>query len=241
MSGVVVLGGAGGIGSAVVRALREQGRRVAVVDTAAPSDPADSPMWITGDATDPAVVGAAFDRLAGEGPVTGLVHCLLSEHRAALAEQSPDAVRKVLDVGAVSAVEPLQQLLARADGRPCAAVLVSSVHAAFAWAGQAPYAMAKAALEALGRAAAVELGPRRLRCNVVRPGFVAVPRNAHRWQNAERRDALIDAQPLGRLAQPDEIAAMITFLLSEQAGFVSGATITVDGAQTVVLPEPKNS
>ncbi|MFI9403317.1 SDR family NAD(P)-dependent oxidoreductase [Nocardia sp. NPDC052316] len=235
MSGVVVLGGAGGIGSAIVRALLAEGRQVAVVDIAPPPlELADVP-WIVGDATDSAVIGAAFDALES---ATGLVHCLLSEHRAPLAEQTSDAVLSVLNIGAVSALAPLQQLLARAGGGPCAAVLVSSIHAALAWGGQAPYAMAKAALEALGRAAAVELGPRGLRCNVVRPGFVMVPRNAHRWQDAATRDALTEVQPLGELAQPDDIAAVVAFLLSDQARLVSGATVTVDGAMTAVLREP---
>lgn len=235
MSGVVVLGGAGGIGSAVVRALRAEGRPVAVVDIAPPPpEHADVP-WIRGDATDPAVIGAAFDTLGG---VTGLVHCLLSEHRAPFAEQTPDALRAVLDVGAVSALEPLQQLVARAGGRPCAAVLVSSIHAGLAWGGQAPYAMAKAALEALGRAAAVELGPRGLRCNTVRPGFVMVPRNAHRWRDAATREALTGLQPVGELAGPDDVASVVAFLLGDQARFVSGETVTVDGAMTAVLPEP---
>lgn len=236
MTGVVVLGGAGGIGSAVVRALRAAGRRVAVVDTATPpTPPVAGVSWVTGDATDPAVVDAAFDALGDE--VTGLVHCLLGEHRAALTEQARATVHRVIDIGAVSALAPLQQLVARAGDRPTAAVLVSSIHAAFASGGQAPYAMAKAALEALGRAAAVELGPRGLRCNIVRPGFVAVDRNAHRWQDSGTRDALIGAQPLGELARPDDIAEVITFLLDASARSVSGATITVDGAQTAVLPE----
>ncbi|WP_191251946.1 SDR family NAD(P)-dependent oxidoreductase [Amycolatopsis oliviviridis] len=235
MNGVVVLGGAGGIGSAVVSALLAQGRPVAVVDIEPPSSGQAGVPWIRGDATDPAVVGAAFDALGG---VTGLVHCLLSEHRAPFDEQTTDALRRVLDIGAVSALEPLQQLVARAEGRPCAAVLVSSIHAGLAWGGQAPYAMAKAALEALGRAAAVELGPRGLRCNVVRPGFVMVPRNARRWRDAATRDALTGLQPLGELAEPDDIAHVIAFLLGDQARFVSGETVTVDGAMTAELPEP---
>ncbi|MCK2244353.1 MULTISPECIES: SDR family NAD(P)-dependent oxidoreductase [unclassified Crossiella] len=235
MSGVVVLGGAGGIGSAIVRALLAAGRQVAVVDIAPPPLELAGVPWILGDATDSAVIGAAYDAL---GSTTGLVHCLLAEHRAPLAEQTSDAVRSVLNIGAVSALEPLQQLLARAGGRSCAAVLVSSIHAELAWGGQAPYAMAKAALEALGRAAAVELGPRGLRCNVVRPGFVMVPRNAHRWQDVDTRNALTKVQPLGELAQPDDIARVVAFLLSDQARLVSGATVTVDGAMTAVLPEP---
>ncbi|ALG09802.1 SDR family NAD(P)-dependent oxidoreductase [Kibdelosporangium phytohabitans] len=237
MTGVVVLGGAGGIGSAVVRALRAQDRKVSVVDMAAPpEEPVEGVSWVTGDATDPVVVEAAFEALDGE--VTGLVHCLIGEHRAPLSAQTPDALRRVLDLGAVSALFPLQRLLVHAGGRPSAAVLVSSIQAVFVADWQAPYAMAKAALEALGRAAAVEFGPHGLRCNTIRPGFVAVDRNARRWQDADVRDALISVQPLGRLAQPGDIADVITFLLSDQASSITGSTITVDGAQTTVLREP---
>lgn len=235
--GVVVLGGGGGIGSAVVRALIAEGRPVSVVDLAdAPADLAHVP-WRTADATDAGEVRAAFDAL--DAPPTGLVHCLLGEHRASLTALAAEDVRRVVEVGAVSALTPLQELVERAGGRPTSAVLVSSVHAQLAAPGQTAYAMGKAALEALARAAAVELGPRGLRCNAVRPGFVSVPRNAHRWADEAERDALTAAQPLRRLSEPAEVADVVTFLLSDRARSISGATITVDGAQTVVLPETR--
>lgn len=237
--GAVVLGAAGGIGGAIVRALLGNGFHVAAVDTAGtPAEFAgsDRVRWITGDATDPEVCDAAFRALPA--PPVALVHTLLAEHRASLAEQSASDLVEVYRVGAASALYPLQQLVRQAAGAPTAAVLVSSVHAAQAHPGQAPYAMAKTALEALGRAAAVEWGREGLRCNSIRPGFVAVPRNARRWRDDPAvAEALRQAQPSGRLCTPDEIAEVAAFLLSDAARFISGASITVDGAQTVMLPD----
>lgn len=237
--GAVVLGAAGGIGSAIVQALLGNGFHVAAVDTVdTPAEFADADRvrWIAGDATDPAVCDAAFGALPV--PPAALVHSLLAEHRAPLAEQSASDLVEVYRVGAASGLYPLQELVRRAGGAPTSAVLVSSVHAAQSQPGQAPYAMAKAALEALSRAAAVEWVRDGLRCNSIRPGFVAVPRNARRWRDDPAvAEALRQAQPSGRLCTPDEIAEVARFLLSHAARFISGANITVDGAQTVVLPD----
>lgn len=230
--GVVVAGAAGGIGSAVARHFRAAGWVVVALDT----DPrvAESAdigcVPVVGDASDEAVVRSAFDAL-GSTPPAALVHSILAEHRAPFADLRGVQVSRVIEVGAVSALTAIRELATRAAG-PSSAVLVGSVHAGAAVPGQAAYAMAKAALEALSRAAAVEFGPVGLRCNVVRPGFVPVQRNSHRWDDPVERAALTAASPSARLCTPEEIADVIGFLADPKSIAVSGATLTVDGAVT---------
>lgn len=235
--GAVVIGAAGGIGSAAVRRLVSDGWTVAGLDV----DPAVRAMAgsgclpVVGDARDERAVIEVFDALDGQ-PVTALVHCVLAEHRGALLEQRREDLLGAVDLGAVSAHAAIRMLVARAGG-PCSAVLVSSVQAAGVVPGQAAYAMGKAALEALARATAVELGSEGLRCNVVRPGFVPVARNQHRWAH-ERHCAEVSMRfPLRRLCSPSEVADVIAFLVSDASSYLSGTMLTVDGACGTILTE----
>jgi NAD(P)-dependent dehydrogenase (short-subunit alcohol dehydrogenase family) len=129
-----------------------------------------------------------------------------------------------------------QAFVGRGDGDPAAIVNVASVHAFGARAGFAAYAAAKAALLAFTRAASLEWGPR-VRVNAVAPGFVAVERNADLWQDPVQRDRLIRANPLGRLGQPGDVAAAVAFLASDEASFITGAVLPVDGGLLAKLPE----
>ncbi|TCO59897.1 SDR family NAD(P)-dependent oxidoreductase [Actinocrispum wychmicini] len=231
--GAVVIGAAGGIGSAVVARLLDEEWTVAAVDRDPEVAALAGPRCraVTGDACDDDVLTNAFEALSGAQPVA-LVHCVLAEHRGPLLDQHRDDLMAVLEIGAVSAHSAIKKLVAAANG-PCSAVLVGSVQAGGAVPGQSAYAMGKAALEALSRAAAVELAGVGLRCNVVRPGFVAVPRNQHRWTDP----ALATAYPLGRFCTPAEVAEVIAFLAGDRSSYVSGSVITVDGAATGILPE----
>jgi gluconate 5-dehydrogenase len=117
-----------------------------------------------------------------------------------------------------------------------AIVHVSSVHARLATPGAASYAMAKAALEALTRAMAVELGPRGVRCNAVEPGFVPVARNAHRWR-AAAPDAIACHLPLRRVVTAAEVAEAAIFLAGPQASAITGVCLPVDAGMSAALPE----
>lgn len=227
MREAVVIGAAGGIGSAVVTRMLADGWTVVAVDQNPAVQELAGPHCrpIVGDVRDDRVLTSAFD-----GDVRAMVHCVLADHRAPLLEQHRDDMMTVLEVGAVSAHSAIKKLVEAAPGS-CSAVLVGSVHAGGVVPEQVAYAMAKAALEALSRAAAVELGGRGLRCNVVRPGYVAVPRNEHRWPE------LAPAYPLGRRCTPAEVADVIAFLAGDRSSYVSGSVVTVDGAMTAWIPE----
>ncbi|MFI7385896.1 SDR family NAD(P)-dependent oxidoreductase [Streptomyces sp. NPDC049813] len=237
MTTALVLGAAGGVGRAVVARLAAGGTDVVAVD----QDPAVRRLpgvaaSFAGDATDAEVLARAFD--AAPEPPSVLVHALLWELRAPLCEVTSAQWHRVFDVGLVSAWQAAAELVRRkADGAAASVVLVGSVHAHGAVPGCAPYAVAKAGLGALARAAATEWGPLGVRTNVVEPGFVAVARNAHRWQDPGERARVEAAYPLGRLCSPAEIAEVVAFLAGPSSSYVNGVCLPVDGGALAVLPE----
>ncbi|MFJ9040551.1 SDR family NAD(P)-dependent oxidoreductase [Streptomyces sp. NPDC102406] len=237
MTTALVLGAAGGVGRAVVARLIAAGTEVVAVD----QQPTVRQLpgvtaAFEGDATDADVIARAFD--AAPEPPSVLVHALLWELRAPLAEVTPAQWHRVFDVGLVSAWQAAAELVRRTpEGAGASVVLIGSVHAHGAAPGCAPYAVAKAGLGALARAAATEWGPLGVRTNVVEPGFVAIERNAHRWRDPVERKRIEAAHPLGRLCSPAEIAEVVAFLAGPSSGYVNGVCLPVDGGSLAVLPE----
>ncbi|MFF3495589.1 SDR family NAD(P)-dependent oxidoreductase [Streptomyces sp. NPDC002795] len=236
MASALVLGAAGGVGRAIVARLAAGGSHVVAVDL----DPAvrqlpGSYATLKADATEPASLARAFD--AAPEPPSVLVHALLHELRAPLGELSPAQWHKVFDIGLVSAWQAAAELVRRKGAGPASVVLVGSVHAHGAAPDCAPYAVAKAGLGALARAAAIEWGPLGVRTNVVEPGFVPVERNAHRWREPAARARVEADYPLGRLCSPEEIADVVAFLAGPSSSYVNGVCLPVDGGYLAALPE----
>ena len=224
---VLVTGGNRGIGLAVARAFAAQGDRVAVTHRG--SGAPDGLFGVECDVTDSAAVDAAFAAVEAEqGPVEVLVSNAGMTDDRLLLRMSEEQFTRVLDVNLTAAY----RVTKRAAGKMLRArtgriVLVSSVVALTGSAGQVNYAAAKAGLIGLGRSLARELGSRGITVNVLLPGFVQTDMTA---VLPEERMAEIKTQvALGRLATPEEIAGVVTFLASDAASYVTGAVLAVDG------------
>jgi NAD(P)-dependent dehydrogenase (short-subunit alcohol dehydrogenase family) len=229
----VVLGAGGGIGSACARRLAAAGAHVVGVDRR-PLVSSPCHDAVIGDAGDASVLRDAFHRCPTRPGV--VVHAVLGEVREPLHRLRCEDWHAVFEATVVSAWRAGCELLQAARGQPASVVLVGSVHAHGAVPGMATYAVAKAALPALARAGALAWGPLGVRCNVVEPGFVAVPRNQRRWQDPQQRRQLLAAHPLGRLCTPDEVAEVVVFLSGPGASYVNGVSLAVDGGSLARLP-----
>lgn len=224
-----MIGAAGGIGAACVARLVADGLRVVAVDADERVNQLPDCVPVHGDCTDPWVLDEAFAE-----PVEVLVHGVYHWARAPLAELRREDWLRVLDVGLISAWEAALRLAAGGQGRSI--VLIGSVQANRAVADAAPYAASKAGLAALGRAIAAEWGPRGIRCNVVEPGAVEIPASAQHLARPEVREPMLAAQPMRRICQPPEIASVVSFLAGEDAAFVNGETLGVNGGTAALMP-----
>lgn len=233
----VVIGGARGIGLAVGRCLLRDGWRVVVADldppeAGGPDNTGNDLHYIRTDIAD----SASVDRLAAEteaiggGPVHGLVNAAGHNRHAAVSEIDDAAWQGLLDVhlgGVIRACRAFHPLLRRGSG---AAVNFSSIGARIGRPRRAPYGAAKAGIEALTRTLAIEWAVDGIRVNAVAPGIVDTRMIR---QNIEQ--GLVDPErlrrsiPLGRFAEPAEVAEAVAFLLSDRAGYITGQTLAIDG------------
>lgn len=203
------------------------GDKVAVTYVSTP--PPDDVWGIRCDVTDAAQVDAAFTEIEQKiGPVEILVSNAGITKDTLLLRMSEADFASVLDAnltGAFRVTKRATQAMLRA--RRGRIVLLSSVVGLLGSAGQANYAASKAGLVGFARSLARELGSRSITVNVVAPGPVATDMTAALGE--ERLSQLTDAVPLGRMATPDEIAGVVEFLAGDDAAYITGAVIPVDG------------
>jgi 3-oxoacyl-[acyl-carrier protein] reductase len=224
---VLITGGAKGIGLACAQHFASLGDKVAITFNTTP--PPSEFFGVKCDVTDASQVDAAFKAVEEHfGPVEILVSNAGITKDTLLLRMSEDDFTAVVNANLTSAFRVVKRatpsMLKARKGR---IILMSSVVGLLGSAGQANYAASKAGLVGFARSLARELGSRNITVNVVAPGPVATDMTAALSQ--DRLQELSDAVPLKRVAQPEEIGAVVGFLASEGAGYITGAVIPVDG------------
>ncbi len=220
---VLVTGGASGIGAATADLLADEGWSVVRADVRA------EPSVVALDVTDE---GAWHKVVADCGPLHAVVTCAGIRERGMIVDTELPTWERHLRVNVTGTWLALRALLraAVADPEtPRAAVTIASVNATIAVPGQAHYVASKGAIAALTRAAALEGAAVNVRVNCVAPGPIRTPMAAERLADPDQVRWLTSRVPAGRVGEPEEVAQVVAFLLSERASYVNGEIVYADG------------
>ncbi|WP_082357813.1 MULTISPECIES: beta-ketoacyl-ACP reductase [Arthrobacter] len=225
---VLVTGGNRGIGLAIAKAFLSNGDKVAVTFRS-PSELPAGILGVQADVTDAASIDAAFTEIeAAHGPVEVLVANAGITKDTLLLRMSEDDFTSVIDTNLTGAFRVIKRaskgMIRLRKGR---VVLISSVVGLYGSAGQVNYAASKAGLVGIARSVTRELGSRGITANVVAPGFISTDMTATLPEATQKQ--YLDSIPARRFATAEEVANVVRWVASDEAGYISGAVIPVDG------------
>jgi 2-hydroxycyclohexanecarboxyl-CoA dehydrogenase len=231
MKTAVVTGGGSGIGRAIVERLRADGYDVAILDLT----PNDDELAYTADVTDRAQIDSALGAIRGRlGPVGILVNAAGLDGFKRFDEITFEQWQRVVDVnlnGVFHCVQAVLPDMVEAGWGRIVNISSSSTHSGAPY--MAHYVAAKSAVNGLTKTLALEYGWAGITVNAVPPGFIDTPmlRAAEARGNLGDIQATIDATPVRRIGRPEDIAAACAFLVSEEAGYITGQILGVNGGR----------
>ncbi len=229
---IVVTGANGGLGAAIVEVLAARGATVVAHVRLAGSSPDGAASTVAADLGDPSAAELIMaETLSVHGRINGLVNCAGVQPVTPFAAISDDDWQHMLDIN-LSAAHRLTQHAATAmkDHGGGSIVHIASIEGSRPAVGHAHYAVSKAGLIMHAKAAALELGPIGVRVNAVSPGLLARQGLADDWPDGVAR--WLQRAPLGRLGSGEDVAHACAFLLSDEASFITGTNLIVDGGMS---------
>lgn len=231
----MVTGGGSGIGLAVAQRLRADGRNVATIDLKPPSESGQADSSFTADVTDRSQVDAALSAIRERlGPVTILVNAAGLDGFKRFSNITFDEWQKVIDVNLNGVFHMTQAVLPdmlEAEWGRIVNISSSSTHSGTPY--MSHYVAAKSAVNGLTKSLALEYGPKGITVNAVPPGFIDTPM----LRNAETQGFLGDIEqniaktPVRRIGKPEDIAAACSFLASDEASYITGQILGVNGGR----------
>jgi NAD(P)-dependent dehydrogenase (short-subunit alcohol dehydrogenase family) len=237
----VVSGATSGIGTEIARRLHADGMRVVIAGrspergAAVEAELGEGAVFVPVDLTQPGAADALIaDAVSRFGAVDVLVNNAAIDHTGALLDVPVEEIRQTLETNVVAAVQLLQAAGRAMAGSGGGSIInITSRLASAGVAGMAIYSASKGAMEAITRTAAIELAPHGIRVNAVAPGLTRTPLYDD-WmatlddpeQTARDQAAAI---PLGRIAEPQDVAAAVSFLASPGAAYITGTSLPVEG------------
>jgi NAD(P)-dependent dehydrogenase (short-subunit alcohol dehydrogenase family) len=232
------------MGAAISRRLIAEGHYVVGVEIAQEAAELDedeisqSGELVGGDVADVRVLRQAAERAVAIAPLIGWVNNAAVAIPGTLHNLDEQAVRRVIDVNLLGvfygAAAAVQTFLRQETGG--AIVNISSIQGQAAFPGWAAYIAAKGGVDAFTRYIAVEYGPAGIRANAIAPGNIRTPLVQRVIETApdpkEMSEVMATMHPLGRLGEPEEVASLAAFLISDEASLISGQVIAIDGGAT---------
>ena len=231
-SGVIVTGAGGGIGKAIAEALAADSWTVIGVDRWFTGDHPHLYRKIEQDIADSGGFRAALRGVMDKHPVTGLVNCAGISVVGKFVDSAEEAWRKLVEINFIAPLTACQAVLPHMieNGEGGAIVNITSDSARVGAAGEAVYSGTKGGIAAFSKSLAQEVGRFGITVNCVSPGIVATPMSA---PNAELIAKLVKKVPMKRVGQPTDVAGAVAFLMSPEAGYITGQTLSVGGGLTM--------